>query len=67
MDHDPELPLGQVLLIVLVQLLGYYIFRSANSQKDAFRRDPESDEVGLLVGWLVGLVYAVILSDFLLI
>ena len=44
-DHDPELPLGVVALIVSLQCVGFYIFRSANSQKDAFRRNPDSDEV----------------------
>ena len=45
MDYDPALPAWQVLLIVLLQLLGFYIFRSANSQKDAFRTNPDGPEV----------------------
>jgi len=44
-DHDPSLPLWQVALVVIVHMLGYYIFRSANSEKDAFRRDPEDPAV----------------------
>eukprot|EP01036_Dinobryon_divergens_P028095 gene28095-36986_t len=47
-DHDPDLPLWAIAAILLVQALGYYIFRSANSQKDAFRRDPDSEEVAHL-------------------
>jgi hypothetical protein len=58
-DNDPLLPTWQVLLVFLLQLLGYYIFRSANSEKDAFRTNPDSPEVsefGMLVfvlstGW----------------
>jgi len=46
-DHDPSLPLWQVLVIVAIQLLGYYIFRSSNSQKDAFRTNPDGLEVSL--------------------
>jgi hypothetical protein len=44
-DNDPLLPTWQVLLVFLLQLLGYYIFRSANSEKDAFRTNPDSPEV----------------------
>ena len=44
-DHDPLLPAWQVLAVAAVQLLGYYIFRSANSEKDAFRTNPDSPEV----------------------
>ena len=36
---------SQVALVVVVHMLGYYIFRSANSEKDAFRRDPEDPAV----------------------
>lgn len=32
-------------LVMAVQGLGYYIFRSANSQKNRFRRDPNDPEV----------------------
>ncbi|KAJ1442950.1 ergosterol biosynthesis ERG4/ERG24 family-domain-containing protein [Ochromonadaceae sp. CCMP2298] len=44
-DYDPGLSVGALSGVVAVQLLGYYIFRSANSQKDAFRRDPEGESV----------------------
>ena len=44
-DHDPSLSLWQVAVVVVVHMLGYYIFRSANSEKDAFRRDPEDPAV----------------------
>jgi delta14-sterol reductase/lamin-B receptor len=44
-DYDPELSLLQVLVILAVYALGFYIFRSANSEKDAFRKDPDSPEV----------------------
>jgi delta14-sterol reductase len=30
-----------------IYALGYYIFRSANSEKDAFRTDPNSPAVSL--------------------
>jgi hypothetical protein len=36
------------LIFLYFQLLGYYIFRSANSQKDAFRKDPNCDEVSFI-------------------
>jgi len=48
-DHDPSLPAWQVVIIVLLQLLGYYIFRSSNSQKDAFRTNPDGPEVRKIV------------------
>ena len=48
MDHDPHLSVGSVGLCMLVQVVGYWIFRSANSQKDAFRRDPTAPEVAHL-------------------
>lgn len=44
-DHDPLLPTWHVLAVAGVQLLGYWIFRSANSEKDAFRSDPSSPAV----------------------
>lgn len=47
-DHDPELPLVHILLISGIHFLGYFIFRSANSEKDAFRRDPSAPEVSHL-------------------
>lgn len=47
-DHDPHLSLLNVALFLGVQGLGYYIFRSANSEKDAFRRDCNAPEVSHL-------------------
>ena len=47
-DYDPQLSLISLIMISFVHFLGYYIFRSANSQKDAFRRDPSSPEVAHL-------------------
>lgn len=47
-DHDPALPLWQIALVTVVHFTGLYIFRSANSEKDAFRRDPSAREVAHL-------------------
>ena len=44
-DFDPNLSVSSVILFLGVQGLGYYIFRSANSEKDAFRRDSNAPEV----------------------
>jgi delta14-sterol reductase len=44
-DHDPNLGMLSLLTILLINGVGYSIFRGANSQKDAFRRNPESDDV----------------------
>lgn len=44
-DHDPNLSVSSVLLALAVFCLGFYIFRAANSEKDAFRRDPTAPEV----------------------
>ncbi|KAL9191125.1 hypothetical protein ACHAXT_000831 [Thalassiosira profunda] len=41
-DHDPMLGLPALAAIVGVNVCGYLIFRGANGQKDAFRRDPKS-------------------------
>ena len=43
--HDPHLSLSALSVIVLLHICGYLIFRGANGQKDAFRRDPEGDSV----------------------
>jgi Delta14-sterol reductase len=43
--HDPHLHHYQLLLIVGIYLLGYWIFRSSNGQKDLFRRDPDHPQV----------------------
>jgi hypothetical protein len=34
-----------VALILALNLFGYWIFRSANSQKDAFRKNPDDPAV----------------------
>ena len=47
-DHDPHLSPQAVGAIILTQAVGYWIFRSANSQKDAFRRDPTAPAVSHL-------------------
>jgi Delta14-sterol reductase len=46
--HDPQLPLYQLLLIVGLHMFGYYIFRSANGEKDAFRKNPNDPSVAHL-------------------
>jgi len=46
--HDPHLSLRQLLAVVALHMFGYYVFRSANSQKDAFRRDPNDPQVSHL-------------------
>ena len=47
-DYDPNLSSVSIMVIAVIHFLGYFIFRSANSQKDAFRRDPSSPEVSHL-------------------
>jgi delta14-sterol reductase len=47
-DHDPALSATSLALITALNVLGYVIFRGANSQKDAFRRDPMAKEVAHL-------------------
>ena len=44
-DHDPNLGPYALAFIVLVNFGGYTIFRGANSQKDAFRRNPNDASV----------------------
>ena len=39
--HDPHLSWMALLAIVAVHLVGYTIFRGANGQKNAFRRNPD--------------------------
>mmetsp|Transcript_23092 Transcript_23092/g.66296 ORF Transcript_23092/g.66296 Transcript_23092/m.66296 type:complete len:160 (+) Transcript_23092:1-480(+) len=41
-EHDPHLPTLTITCILGLYLLGFYIFRAANGQKDRFRRDPEA-------------------------
>lgn len=47
-EHDPGLSMTVVGLILALNAIGYSIFRGANSQKDAFRRDPTAPEVAHL-------------------
>lgn len=47
-DHDPMLRWPALAAILGVNTIGYLIFRGANGQKDAFRRDPDSPEVAHL-------------------
>jgi delta14-sterol reductase/lamin-B receptor len=47
-DYDPGLPGWALLLLVCLNVLGYAIFRGANGQKDAFRRDPTDPAVAHL-------------------
>lgn len=44
-DRDPHLTTPYLVAAMIVQALGFYIFRSANSEKDAFRKDPNSPQV----------------------
>lgn len=44
-DHDPGLGLLNLITILGINCIGYFIFRGANSQKDAFRRDPQDKQV----------------------
>jgi delta14-sterol reductase len=48
-DHDPNLSLLQIVGILTIYSLGFWIFRSANSQKDLFRSNPSSPEVNDIV------------------
>jgi hypothetical protein len=47
-NHDPHLSWPILILIVVLYALGFYIFRSANGQKDVFRRDPNHPSVSKL-------------------
>jgi delta14-sterol reductase len=38
--HDPQWSVGALAAILVVHAFGYVIFRGANGQKDAFRRNP---------------------------
>ena len=46
--HDPHLNMMQLCVIVIIHLIGYTIFRNANSQKDQFRRNPNAPSVAHL-------------------
>lgn len=47
-NHDPHLSAPVLMLILVLHICGYLIFRGANGQKDAFRRDPDGAEVAHL-------------------
>mmetsp|Transcript_19355 Transcript_19355/g.37967 ORF Transcript_19355/g.37967 Transcript_19355/m.37967 type:complete len:260 (+) Transcript_19355:1-780(+) len=47
-ENDPHLSWPMLGFTTCLFLLGYWMFRSANSQKDAFRRDPDSPDVAHL-------------------
>ncbi|GBG32972.1 Delta14-sterol reductase [Hondaea fermentalgiana] len=44
-ENDPGLSPLQLALITLLFAASYYAFRSSNSEKDAFRRDPNGSDV----------------------
>lgn len=44
-DFPQDLSMWYVGVILATKLVGYYIFRSANNQKDTFRRDPSHPSV----------------------
>ncbi len=44
-DHDPGLSRIGLLAVLLCNFIGFKIFRGANGQKDAFRRDRTAEEV----------------------
>ncbi|XP_040605018.1 delta(14)-sterol reductase TM7SF2 isoform X3 [Mesocricetus auratus] len=43
--HPQPLGLPMALLICLIKVIGYYIFRGANSQKNTFRKNPSDPSV----------------------
>lgn len=43
--HDPQLSNLALAGILLLHILGYCVFRGANGQKDAFRRDPNDPKL----------------------
>lgn len=47
-DYSPALPPWAIIGLILLKLLGYSAFRGANSQKDAFRRNPKDPKVAHL-------------------
>jgi delta14-sterol reductase len=47
-DHPQPLGVLGVAAVLAVQGIGYYIFRGANGQKDAFRQDPKAPAVAHL-------------------
>eukprot|EP00879_Flechtneria_rotunda_P016886 GHRR01017676.1.p1 GENE.GHRR01017676.1~~GHRR01017676.1.p1 ORF type:complete len:424 (+),score=84.03 GHRR01017676.1:223-1494(+) len=47
-DYPRQLSTAALLAVLLVQGIGYYIFRGANGQKDTFRRNPKHPSVAHL-------------------
>ena len=47
-NHDPNLSYTALAGVLALHMLGYFIFRGANGQKDAFRRDPSQKSVAHL-------------------
>jgi delta14-sterol reductase/lamin-B receptor len=47
-DHDPHLSKLALAAIVVLNMVGYAVFRGSNSEKDAFRRDPTAPAVAHL-------------------
>ncbi|XP_051909204.1 delta(14)-sterol reductase LBR isoform X2 [Hippocampus zosterae] len=47
-SHPNELSLAAVAAIVLLKLIGFYIFRTSNSEKNAFRRNPSDPKLSYL-------------------
>lgn len=47
-DHDPHLGWPALGAVIVTNALGYSIFRGANGQKDAFRRNPSDPKVSHL-------------------
>ncbi|XP_057679231.1 delta(14)-sterol reductase LBR isoform X1 [Corythoichthys intestinalis] len=47
-SHPNALSLPAVAAIVLLKLVGYYIFRKSNSEKNAFRRNPSDPKLAYL-------------------
>jgi len=47
-DFDPNMGWMGLTAILMTNFLGYFIFRSSNSQKDAFRRNPNDTSVSHL-------------------
>ena len=46
--YNPTICPSLLLAATLIHFLGYYIFRASNSEKDAFRKNPNSPEVAHL-------------------
>jgi delta14-sterol reductase/lamin-B receptor len=46
--HDPHFSSATLLSVLALHMVGYFIFRGANGQKDAFRRDPSDESVAHL-------------------